>query len=93
MQLAEVADARLQKAMDSVKAKQSMMEKIDCGARFLKLFMTIGSTAAEVSHLFVLFTSCLIPLRRQLDLISQSVATVVTALFKVSTAWPHLSYS
>ena len=86
MQLAKVADARLEKAMDSVKSKQGMMEKIDRGTGILKLFMTIGNTAAEVSHRFVLSTSRLIPLRRQLDLVSQSVATIVTALFKVSTA-------
>ena len=60
MQLAKVADARLEKAMDSVKSKQGMMEKIDRGTGFLQLFMTIGNTAAEVSYRFRQFTSYLI---------------------------------
>ena len=48
LQVTDVAETRLQQAKDAMEANKSMMDKIDSGTSFLKLFVGIGSTVAEV---------------------------------------------
>ena len=48
MQLAEVADARLQEAMRTLQSQQGMMKKIKLGTDSLQLFMNVGETVSEV---------------------------------------------
>ena len=48
MQLAEVANARLQEAMRTLQSQQGMMKKIKLGTDSLQLFMNVGETVSEV---------------------------------------------
>ena len=49
IQLAEVANSRLREAMDTLRSRQGMMDKIKFGTDHLQLFMAIGDTASDVS--------------------------------------------
>ena len=49
-QVTDVADTRLQQATAALTTKKGMMDMIDSGTRFLKLFVGIGSSVAEVCH-------------------------------------------
>ena len=43
-----VADVRLERAIDAMKGKERMMEKIEAGRNGLQLLMDVGGAVAEV---------------------------------------------